>query len=226
MLNPVYLILTPFFSLALLAQVEQIQLSAEPKMVLLKNFLSEEECDYLIELSKPHLVRSQVLNDEGGEGVVDDRRLSEGFFIPPDSDNSILTAIEQRINRLTGYPQINGEDLYVLHYGVGGEFKPHFDYFNEETVGGQEAIACGGQRVVTLVMYLNDPVEGGETIFPAIDITIKPQKGNAILFYNLDSDGDEDMLSLHGGAPVKAGEKWIATKWIRQEAYQQKDLEP
>lgn len=225
MLKPACLILTTFFASALFADFEQIELSKEPKIVLLRDFLSVEECDYLIEISKPHMARSQVLNNQGGEGVIDERRLSEGYFIPVNLEDEMLSAIEERIDELTGYPQINGENLHVLHYGVGGEFKPHFDFFNEDTVGGQEAVACGGQRVITLVMYLNDPKEGGETVFPEVDITIKPKKGNALLFHNLEPGGAVDLLSYHGGSPVKAGEKWIATKWIRQEAYVKYDLE-
>jgi prolyl 4-hydroxylase len=64
-------------------------------------------------------------------------------------------------------------------------------------------------------MYLHTTEEGGETIFPRANVSVKPIKGNAVLFYNCLPSGQEDTLSLHGGAPVKKGEKWIATKWLR-----------
>ncbi len=65
-------------------------------------------------------------------------------------------------------------------------------------------------------MYLNTPEAGGETIFPYAHIKVTPCKGDALLFFDCQIDGAVDPLTLHGGAPVTSGEKWLATKWLRQ----------
>ncbi|HSX13502.1 MAG TPA: 2OG-Fe(II) oxygenase, partial [Chlamydiales bacterium] len=85
--------------------------------------------------------------------------------------------------------------------------------------GGNECARYGGQRVATVVMYLNSTEAGGETIFPCANISVTPKKGDAVLFYNLKPTGEVDPHSLHGGSPVIAGEKWIMTKWIREKAF-------
>jgi prolyl 4-hydroxylase len=76
-----------------------------------------------------------------------------------------------------------------------------------------------GQRLATFITYLSEVEEGGETIFPKIDLKVKPHKGDGLLFYNLHSDGTVDELALHGGLPVIKGEKWIVTKWIREKKW-------
>ena len=80
----------------------------------------------------------------------------------------------------------------------------------------------GGQRIATLIMYLNDVESGGSTIFPDIGLDVLPHKGNAVFFAYSSERGELDNRTLHGGSPVSGGEKWIATKWIRVAPYQQK----
>lgn len=185
-------------------------LCESPRIELHEQFLSDEECSYLIEKGRPHLQRSYVFSREA-KNIVDNRRTSEGMFFAQNPTDPVLRGIEERIASLTQIPRENGEALQLLRYGVNAEYQPHYDYFNC-VIGGCER---GGQRVATVVMYLNEVEEGGETIFPRVNLTVKPHKGNALLFYNCGPDGREDPKTLHGGAPVIKGEKWISTKWLR-----------
>ena len=183
-------------------------------------FLSDEECDYMMDLARPRLIPSKVVDEENKGEMDDARRTSEGCFIHNNWCDSIVVAIEKRIAAITSMPIENGEDFNVLRYGVGGEYQPHYDYFNVDTPGGADYALHGGQRVATLIMYLNTPEAGGETIFPKANIFITPRKGDAVLFYNCSlQTGDVDPNSFHGGAPVIAGEKWIMTKWIRERGF-------
>ena len=193
---------------------EMRRICESPRIYLIKNFLDEKECDYIVKEASPQLGRSTVL-DSKTEGAIDYRRTSQGMFFPPRPQNSILKAIEQKIVQITQIPMENGEGLQVLHYNTGGEYQPHYDYFTASMPGGAETLTRGGQRQATFIMYLNTPEEGGETIFPVAKIKIRPKKGNALLFYNTTPEGTEDPRSFHGGAPVIKGEKWIATKWLR-----------
>src|SRR5260221_463913 len=72
----------------------------------------------------------------------------------------------------------------------------------------------GGQRVASLVCYLNTPTSGGQTIFPDVQLDVAPIRGNAV-FFSYDRPHPVTR-TLHGGAPVIAGEKWVATKWLRE----------
>ncbi|GAA5163510.1 2OG-Fe(II) oxygenase [Viridibacterium curvum] len=190
----------------------------KPQIIVFNNVLSHEECDELIERSRSKLKRSTTVNPITGEHDVIERRTSEGTFFEL-CENEFITRIDERVARLMNWPIRNGEGLQILHYGVGGEYRPHFDFFPPEDKGSLTHLAMGGQRVSTMVMYLNDVEAGGETIFPELGLAVSPQKGSAVYFRYTNAQGQVDPLTLHGGAPVVAGEKWIMTKWMRQSSY-------
>jgi prolyl 4-hydroxylase len=189
-------------------------LSWNPRIVLLRNFLNDKECAHLISAATPKLERSDVINEEAGGSKIVEARTSLGMFFDDRGSDAVIKRIEEKISHLTMMSVKYGEIIQVLKYGPGEQFKPHHDYFDKETIGGKEALANGGQRMATLIMYLNTVEKGGETIFPKLDLKVTPQKGNAVLFYNCQPDGKEDPLTFHGGAPVVQGNKWIATKWL------------
>lgn len=209
--------LFPFFTFGLVSAKEfkAKMISENPRIYWIDDFLTHKECDDIIKLSTPHLKPSTVVSLESGGDELHPARTSYGMFFPTRSTTPTIQKIEKRIAAYTKLPLENGEGMQVLKYGIGGEYRPHFDYFDSATTGGNVHISRGGQRVATLIMYLNNTEEGGETIFPKLNISVKPVKGGALLFYNCTPDGKEDPQTLHGGAPVKKGEKWIATKWIR-----------
>jgi prolyl 4-hydroxylase len=138
----------------------------------------------------------------------------------------IIQAIEKRIAVFSQVPAENGELIQVLRYEPQQFYKPHHDYFADTF-----NLKRGGQRVATMLMYLTDDVEGGETYFPLAGdgdctcggkimkgISVKPTKGDAVLFWSMGLDGQSDPRSIHGGCEVLSGEKWSATKWMRQKA--------
>ena len=145
-------------------------------------------------------------------------RSSSGTFFRLNED-PFIARLDRRIAEVMNWPVENGEGLQILNYQIGGEYKAHFDYFAPADPGSQVHLAHGGQRVSTLVMYLNDAEAGGETVFPDVGLSVVPKKGSAVYFEYCNSLGQVDPLSLHAGMPVVRGEKWIATKWMRQQRY-------
>jgi prolyl 4-hydroxylase len=188
---------------------------AKPEICVFADFLSPEECDSLIERAREKLARSTVVDQQTGESAVIQDRTSFGtcFRI---NEADFIGRIEQRIAELVGWPVEHGEGLQILRYRIGGEYKPHFDYFPPMHPGNAGHLANGGQRVATFLMYLNDVEDGGETIFPEIGLSMVPRRGQAVYFSYCNSQNQFDPLTLHGGAPVRRGEKWLATKWLRQ----------
>jgi prolyl 4-hydroxylase len=190
-----------------------------PELAVLAGLLSDAECEGLIECSKHKLKRSTVVNPATGRSDNHADRISEGTSFSL-GENELVARLDRRLAELTGWPVENGEGLQILHYSSGGQYKPHFDYFPPGDPGSAVHLARGGQRVATVVMYLNDVQAGGETHFPdAGGLRVLPRRGWAVYFAYCDGAGRVDPLTLHAGAPVRAGEKWIATKWIRQGPY-------
>jgi len=148
-----------------------------------------------------------------GGSEVHAARTSDGMFFER-GETPLIDRIERRIATLLNWPLDHGEGLQILRYRPGAQYKPHNDYFDPEQPGTPKIVERGGQRVGTLVMYLNTPQQGGATVFPDAGLEVAPVRGSAV-FFSYDRP-HAITKTLHGGAPVLAGEKWVATKWMRQ----------
>lgn len=186
--------------------------------VLYDNLLSDEECEHIKTASGPYLQRSAVVG-QNFSNVETRIRTSDGAFLDRGLDE-VITRVEARIARLTGYAVERGEGLQVLHYIDEQEYQPHYDFFEPQNEEEVRMLEGPGNRIGTLIMYLNDVDEGGATYFPQLKLAIHPKKGSAIWFGYIGSDGVADRRSEHAGLPVLGGEKWIATKWIRERPFQ------
>lgn len=104
------LILTGYSVFAEKLNVDIEVLSWSPRIVIYHQFLSPEECDYLIEISKPYLTPSTVVDETKPNGrKIDKRRNSEGMAFPRDHQDPTITDIENRISLLTLIPPENGK---------------------------------------------------------------------------------------------------------------------
>lgn len=188
----------------------------QPRVVVFGDLLSDEECDGIAALAGSRLSRSETVATGAEGSEVNSARTSDGMFFER-GENELIRRVEQRIATLLRWPPDHGEGLQVLRYRPGAEYQPHYDYFEPGHVSTPAILARGGQRVATLVMYLNTPEAGGSTIFPDIGLDVAPVKGNAV-FFSYDRPHPSTQ-TLHGGSPVLAGEKWVATKWLRQAVF-------
>lgn len=184
-----------------------------PVVRVLDGLLDADECDQLIEQARPRLARAMTVDTEGRKQV-DDRRTSAGMFFRL-GESPLIERIEARLAALLGVPTSHGEGLQVLHYGPGQEYEPHYDWFDPSQPGFEAVTKHGGQRVASIVMYLNTPEAGGGTGFPHAGLTVTALKGSAVYF----AYDTGDTSSLHAGLPVAGGEKWIATKWLRERPF-------
>ena len=197
-------------------QVEVLMAMANPRVVLFGNLLSPNECQAIIDAADPRMARSLTVQTATGGSEVNADRTSDGMFFQR-GETPVVQRLEERIARLVRWPIENGEGLQVLHYQPGAQYKPHYDYFDPGQPGTATILRRGGQRVATLVIYLNNPRKGGGTIFPDVPLEIAPRQGNAVFFSY--ERAHPATRTLHGGAPVIEGEKWIATKWLREREF-------
>jgi prolyl 4-hydroxylase len=189
-----------------------------PRLVVLGNVLSHEECDALIDYCEPRLGRSSVVGDAEGNVQVHQTRTSRDVGVRRD-ETALIARIEARLAALLRWPAECSEGLQVVRYGVGDEYRPHFDWIDPDVPGLAKHLAAGGQRLATLILYLNDVAAGGATSFPAAGLTVGPKRGNALYFRNVDAHGVPDQRSLHAGDPVRQGVKFVANKWLRQSVF-------
>ena len=197
-------------------RVQVLMSMQHPRIVLLGNVLSPEECAQIIADARPAMARSRTVATLNGSEEINPDRTSDGMFFQR-GQTPAVAALEARIARLLQWPLENGEGLQVLNYRPGAEYKPHHDYFDPQEPSSAAILRRGGQRVGTLVIYLNDTPAGGCTYFPETQLRIHPRQGHAVFFSY--AQPQAHTLTLHGGDPVVHGEKWIATKWLRTHAF-------
>jgi len=189
-----------------------------PIAATLEGLMTGEECDTLIALATPRLRRSTVIDAGTGADLAADRRSSEGMFFRP-GENGFIARLEQRFAAVANLPAEHGEGLQVLRYRPGGSYPPHFDFLLPSNPATAESLERSGQRVATLIVYLNEGMEGGETTFPEVGLAVVPRRGHALYFEYCNSRLQLDPRSAHGGATVRRGEKWIVTYWMRSRPY-------
>lgn len=189
-----------------------------PQVLLYEGLLSPAECEAMIALAETRLTRSTVVDEQLGEARPHEHRTSAGGFFQR-GEHALVARIEARLAELLDWPVENGEGLQVLRYGVGGEYRAHFDWFNPAHPGSERHLRTGGQRVGTCILYLSEVEDGGGTRFPSLGLEIRPRPGAVLYFADVDAQGVEDPSTLHAGVPVLAGVKYIATKWLRERRY-------
>ena len=192
-----------------------VPLSESPLIVTAPGLLSADLCDALIARAGPLLGAAPVYNElKGGNALVDGRRHSAAMFSLTDMD-LVTEAVTARLCALAGVPAAHAESLQVLHYQVGEYFAPHYDFWNPGFAAHAATLHTHGQRIYTVLVYLNDDLDGGETEFLWLRLRHRGRKGDALMFRNVDAAGRPDDKTLHAGRPPIRGEKWLLSLWIR-----------
>lgn len=190
-------------------------LRSQKTVRIIDDFLTPEECDYVVDLSTPLFKKSTVAGKE--ERELNLGRTSYTAMLKVDGD-TIFDEIYEKAAKLADVPVENVEYLQCVSYTKGQQYMAHFDTVDEHSEAGEGEFEMAGQRKCTLLVYLNDDFEGGETYFPKLDIRVKPKKGTAVLFYNLDEQGKLNTESYHAGLPVTSGRKHACNIWVRNVA--------
>ncbi|MEJ8815837.1 2OG-Fe(II) oxygenase [Variovorax ureilyticus] len=197
-------------------RVHVLQTMQSPRVIVFGDLLSDEECEALIAAARQRLARSLTVETQTGGEALNVDRTSDGMFFER-GENPMVARLEKRIATLLRWPLEFGEGLQILRYAPGAQYRPHYDYFDPSEPGTPIILKRGGQRVATLVMYLHEPEQGGATTFPDVGLEVAPKRGTAVFFSY--ERPDPATHTLHGGAPVLAGEKWVATKWLREREF-------
>ena len=175
-----------------------------PKPVVIENFLSENERIHIKQEAKSKLQVSTVDKDRRVDEQI---RKSETAWLS--TEDPIVRRVVERCVSRTDRPIENCEQLQVLRYKEGGHYNPHQDVFYQDK----------NKRLYTFIIALNDEYEGGETAFPYLNEKYKLNAGDALFFHTLDNYGLDTTDALHGGQPVKSGEKWVCNLWVHKYPY-------
>ncbi|MEE8295768.1 MAG: 2OG-Fe(II) oxygenase [Sphingomonadales bacterium] len=170
----------------------------------------------MIAVSYPNLKPAIVYNTNEQHKEVNVVRTNSSSTFHLNRQDFLLNFLARKIMYFSGEPLANGEQLVVLKYAPGEEYKPHFDFLDPRVPGLKEEVEVKGQRIKTVMVYLNEDFEGGETEFVTTEKTFRGPTGDGLLFHNVIKNGAPCLKSRHAGRPVLKGEKWLAVRWIRE----------
>jgi|UniRef100_A0A6C0JF77 hypothetical protein len=173
------------------------------KPQVIPNFISDEEIDHIKKEVESKFEVSTIDQNKTTDKTIRD---SDTAWL--DLEDPVVNGVVQRCASLTDRPIANCEMLQVVRYRPGGFYHPH-----------QDAFPKGNKRMYTVILALNDDYEEGETEFPNIKNKYKLKKGDALFFHTLDNYEMISSKALHGGLPVKYGEKWICNVWVHKYPY-------
>ncbi|MBR0551664.1 prolyl hydroxylase family protein [Stakelama marina] len=177
------------------------------------NYLSDRDCDMLIDKIDAGRRRSTLLSDTHDPYF----RTSDSCDL--DRWSPEIRPIDERISNLLGIDTVKGETLQGQRYAPGQQFRAHHDYFHTTESYWERMKQEGGQRTWTAMIYLNDVEEGGATWFPQAGIRVAPKRGLLLMWNNMKPDGSPNDLTLHEGMAVVKGTKYIVTKWFREDVW-------
>ena len=184
-----------------------------PRVRVGKGFLPHAVCDWLMDRARDNLQPAKMLEAYGDVPRLSGERTNSDFIIDIVTADVVLTLVRARISAFMEIPTVGFQPPQILHYSVGQELKPHFDFLERSV---SEAVRAElGNQIATVLVYLNDDYDGGETHFCRADLRHKGAKGDVVAFANVDRAGKPDPMTLHAGLPPTRGEKWLLSQWIR-----------
>jgi len=190
-------------------------LSEDPPIRIVEGFASAAVCDWIISRARDRLAPAQVFDAAAVRPVRKDTRSNSAAGFDLVNLDLVVLLVRERLAAAAGVDVRAMEAVQVLHYAVGQTFAPHYDCLEPDVPAHAQAIAQWGQRVATLLVYLNEAYEGGETDFPLLRARWRGRTGDALMFANTQPDGRPDRRMFHAGLPPTSGEKWLFSQWVR-----------
>lgn len=191
-------------------------LNEAPPIRVFPGFVNDAACDWLIEQMRPTLKPARIYSGDQVRDIEDEMRTNSVGPLHLGCIDLINVVVQYRIAAVTQLPIDNFDGPTALHYAVGEEIKDHYDYVNPKIPNYETEIKTRGERLITFLIYLNDDYDGGETAFPAVNVSHKGKRGDGLLFVNTRPDGKPDSRSVHAGRPPTRGEKWLLSQFVRE----------
>ncbi|MFN3537225.1 MAG: 2OG-Fe(II) oxygenase, partial [Brevundimonas sp.] len=198
-----------------LAPPRPVMISSGPHVLSIPGFLPATACDWLIQRASERVAPAEVYDPATGLGRREGVRTNSACAFDLWSLDLVMVMLRERVIRVTGLPAHGLEPLQVLRYDTGETFDWHVDYLTPDQPGLAEDIARKGQRIATLLVYLNADYEGGETAFESTGLRHRGARGDALMWANTLPDGRIDTRTRHAGLPPTQGVKWVASQWCR-----------
>jgi prolyl 4-hydroxylase len=198
---------------------ERTPIWESPRIRLARGFASHDVCDWLLKRVRGRMRPALMYNPASKTEGFDPHRTCSDYQFDILNTDLVLLLVRERIAGVTKLPTVAMEPPRVFHYALGEGIKAHYDRCGDNVTGYGKEGGYLGDRIVTLLLYLNDDYDGGELDFPKVGFKVKGAKGDAVYFAHIDAAGRPDPLSLHAGLTIRRGEKWVLSQWIHDRPF-------
>lgn len=199
-----------------LREPASVRVNEDPLIAQYDELLPDAVCGWLIDQSRGRLVRARVYDPIIRRETTDEMRSNTAATFGVSEVSLLHFLVQARLAQGCRVPLNHFEAPAVLHYDVGEQITPHFDFIDPRVPDYAQQIGEQGQRLFTFLVYLNDAYAGGETAFPELGIVHRGKPRQGLLFRNIDARDNPDMRTLHAGKPPTSGEKWLLSQFIRR----------
>ena len=197
---------------------EAVQLSGSPIVRRFERLIPTAVCAWLVERARTRLEPARVYDAFAGEETVSETRTNSAASFNLTETDLVTLLVQGRMSVACGMPLDHFEAATTLHYAIGQQITDHYDFIDPRTPNYAEERKNRGQRAITFLIYLNDDYDGGETVFPKLELSHKGRTGDGLYFVNALDDGEPDLRTVHAGRPPSRGEKFILSQFIRDRA--------
>jgi hypothetical protein len=223
-------------------QIRVKTVSVAPRVFELDGFLADDECEHMIARAKREQLVDSTVGAEVKLGSKSQQRTSQQAWVGPgqNNDDEVFRRVRQRVIDVAKLRLELAEDTQIVYYRPGTHYYSHHDY--SERYDANPYYAAGGNRLLTVLYYLNDVNEGGETRFPfgnsslaadqvrftygdhvvgrhvcgddAPGLRIRPKRGRAVMFYNLLEEKQQEGIGDPLSLHVGCDPLDGAEKWL------------
>lgn len=198
------------------AKVKREQLSADPLIYVMRGAIARPLCRYVMAVGAGLIRTSDVVDTETGKAKVDPYRTGFQHQFMPGLCDFTVALFDHMIAAQTKTALKHGEPLTMLVYRPGQQYKPHWDHLVDTMDEAFGRLGRSGNRLYTALVTLDDDFKGGATRFTRLNIDVRLDPGDMLVFRNMDEAGARADDTMHAGLPVESGVKWLASKWIRE----------
>ena len=198
---------------------------SNPEIAIIHDLVNIQESENIQNITRGKMISTPYVNvNDGKRQKTSKGRTSKVHYLNERIFPEAMV-VSKRIELATRFKLYHeyyaSENYQVMNYGIGGKINIHVDetgynfskYNNEKSLF--NVMRDGGLRIVTFMLYLTSVEAGGNTVFPQAGISVKPEKGSALYWFNIGPQNNYDSRLMHLGCPVLFGNKWIANKWIK-----------
>jgi Rps23 Pro-64 3,4-dihydroxylase Tpa1-like proline 4-hydroxylase len=170
------------------------------KIHVIENFISKEDCDYIINKYNQNIYDTPENNIKTGFSLFGEQLIKYCESGKEEVDKKVFKLMSNTLSEFYK-EQIEIKSIFHSIMNIGAKNPPHWDNYAENK-----------EEDISTLLYLNEGFIGGDLKFINQDITITPKSGMFVFFKGEESLIHEVEEVLEGSRQALIGMSWPTKK--------------